>query len=357
MNARPFALTSSESPIRGSEGFRAALLAWYDRAGRDLAWRVRGRITGIEPYRVWLSEVMLQQTTVAAVTKHFLHFTKTWPTVQALAAADDASVMQAWAGLGYYSRARNLIATARIVARDGWPQDEAGLRALPGVGAYTAAAIAAIAFDQPANVVDGNVERVMARLFAIAAPLPGAKVMLRQAAALLVSADRPGDYAQALMDLGATVCTPRTPACSDCPVSAYCNGLAKGVAGSLPAKAPKQDRPQRFGIVFVLSDGDGVLVEQRPPKGLLGGMLGLPTTPWRDHPWTEEEARAQAPGNCPWREVGEVRHVFTHFALTLRVWVGDGAAAGARQARTDLGAGMPTVFKKAAAVAMAADGG
>jgi A/G-specific adenine glycosylase len=289
---------------------------------RPLPWRVgpAARAAGRrpDPYRVWLSEVMLQQTTVAAVKGHFERFIKRWPRVGDLAAAEDSDVMAAWAGLGYYARARNLLACARVVAGPlggRFPDSEADLATLPGIGRYTAAAIAAIAFDRPAVVVDGNVERVMARLFAVEEPLPGAKTVLRDIAARLTPDERPGDYAQAVMDLGATVCTPRRPACALCPWSGPCLARARGIAALLPAKAAKPDKPLRRGIAYLGRRPDGaVLLERRPARGLLGGMLGLPGTDW-DH-----DPAPRPPFSAGWRDAGaEVRHTFTHFQLRLRV--------------------------------------
>jgi A/G-specific adenine glycosylase len=309
---------------------RAALLAWYDLQARDLAWRT-GPAAGkagarSDPYRVWLSEVMLQQTTVPHATPYFLEFTRRWPTVTDLAAADDGALMAAWAGLGYYARARNLLACARAVAADHggvFPDTEAALRALPGVGAYTAAAVAAIAFDRPANVVDGNVERVMARLFAVETAVPDAKPELKRLAGELVTKakdhGRPGDWAQALMDLGATVCRPKAPLCERCPVSAWCEGLKTGAPETYPRKLKKVQRPHRHGVAYVLTRGEATALVRRPPKGLLGGMLGLPTSDWRATPWTDAEAAAAAPAAAAWRDFGTVEHVFTHFSLTLRV--------------------------------------
>ena len=328
---------------------RSRLLAWYDAHARALAWRAPPGAAGrTEPYRVWLSEVMLQQTTTVHATPYFLSFTARWPTVSDLAAAEDAEVMAAWAGLGYYARARNLLACARAVARDHggvFPQTEAQLLALPGVGAYTAAAVAAIAFDQSANVVDGNVERVMARLFAVETPLPAARPELRRLAARFVSDHRPGDWAQALMDLGATVCRPRSPLCGQCPISGDCAGLAAGAPERFPVRAKKAEKPRRHGVAYVILDDLGrVALERRPDKGLLGGMLGLPTSDWS----TVAEARTPPfPGD--WRDAGAVEHVFTHFALTLHVRVARTADTGA-YAWTDPGparAALPTVFAKA----------
>lgn len=308
------------------------LLAWYDRHHRRLPWRVgpTDRAAGVvpDPYRVWLSEIMLQQTTVTAVKPYFEAFLARWPTVRDLAAADEAEVMKAWAGLGYYSRARNLKACADHVAGrlDGrFPETEAGLRELPGIGAYTAAAIAAIAFDSPATVVDGNVERVVARLFEVEEPLPAAKPTLKRLAATLTPQTRPGDFAQAMMDLGATICTPRKPACALCPWSDGCLGRASGSPERLPAKSPKAERPTRRGVAFVAIRSDGaVLLRRRPPRGLLGGMTEVPTTDWT--------ATSKAPAGDPplpgtWRTLPvPVEHTFTHFHLVLTVAVSDRAA-------------------------------
>jgi A/G-specific adenine glycosylase len=337
------------------ELLRARLLAWYDTAARDLAWRVgpgdHASGARADPYRVWLSEVMLQQTTVPHATPYFLKFTARWPTVSDLAAEADAEVMAAWAGLGYYARARNLLACARAVAADHggvFPDTEEGLRSLPGLGPYTAAAVAAIAFDRPTNVVDGNVERVMARLFAVETPLPDAKPQLKALAADLVRDDRPGDWAQALMDLGATVCRPRSPLCDRCPVSGFCAGLATGAPETYPRKTAKAERPHRHGVAYVLTRGDQVALVRRPPKGLLGGMLALPTSEWRTAPFGAAEARAAAPADLDWRAVGEVEHVFTHFSLTLTLLRAEGEAQDVIWSpRRDLDA-LPSVFLKAA---------
>lgn len=266
---------------------------------------------------------MLQQTTVAAVIPYFEKFVSRFPTVQALAAAPLEDVLSAWAGLGYYARARNLHACAQAVAAaGGFPRDLAGLRALPGIGEYTAAAVGAIAFDLPAVPVDGNVERVVTRLLALTEPLPGAKPAIRQAAAALGSDPaamaRPGDYAQALFDLGATLCTPTSPACALCPWMAGCEGRRQGIAASLPRKAPKRARPLRQGVHFWLEDAHGqVLLRRRPHHGLLGGMTELPGTPWRETRWPQEEALAHAPMPAVWQPAGQVRHGFTHFELVI----------------------------------------
>jgi A/G-specific adenine glycosylase len=334
---------------------RAALLAHYDAAARDLPWRVRpqARAAGLraDPYRVWLSEVMLQQTTVPHATPYFLKFTARWPTVTDLAAEQDDEVMAAWAGLGYYARARNLLACARAVAADHggvFPDTEAGLRALPGLGPYTAAAVGAIAFDLPTNVVDGNVERVMARLFALETPLPEGKPELKRLAGSLVRDERSGDWAQALMDLGATICRPKAPLCDRCPVAQACAARAGGEPDAYPRKTPKAERPHRFGVAYVLTRGSKIALVRRPPKGLLGGMLALPTSDWRSARWSEAEALAAAPAEAAWRGVGEVEHVFTHFSLTLQLLRAEGEAQDVIWSpRRDLDA-LPSVFLKAA---------
>jgi len=268
---------------------------------------------------------MLQQTTVAAVIPYYDRFVSRFPTVQALAAAPLDSVLSAWAGLGYYARARNLHACAQVVAASGgFPADLAGLQALPGIGAYTAAAIGAIAFGIPAVPVDGNVERVAARIFAIDQPMPAAKPAIRQAAARLgadpAARARPSDFAQALFDLGASICTPAAPGCAVCPWIAACAARRQGIQASLPRKSPKKDRPVRYGVHFWLTDDrQTVLLRTRPTKGLLGGMTELPGTPWRETPWTTAEALTAAPMQLDWRAAGQVRHGFTHFELIIDV--------------------------------------
>ncbi len=298
------------------------LLDWYDRHARTLPWRVApaARRAGVrpDPYRVWLSEIMLQQTTVPAVKPYFEAFTTRWPDVAALAAAEDGDVMAAWAGLGYYARARNLLKCARVVATEHggrFPETFEGLRTLPGVGPYTAGAIAAIAHDLPAVVVDGNVERVMARLFDEHTPLPQAKPRLTELAAALTPAHRPGDYAQGVMDLGATICTPRNPACGLCPWRRACAAWEAGTAAELPKKSPKKRKPTRLGIAYLARRVDGAwLLERRPDKGLLGGMLGWPGSDWGDAPEDAPPIRAE------WKTLpGEARHTFTHFHLRLTV--------------------------------------
>ena len=334
------------------------LLAWYDEHRRDLPWRAPPGERA-EPYRVWLSEIMLQQTVAATVAPYFDRFVERWPDVEALAAATLDEVLQAWQGLGYYARARNLHAAARIVAAQHGgqlPESEDGLRALPGVGAYTAAAIAAIAFDRKATVVDGNVERVMARLFRIEAPLPTAKKAIGNAAAGLTPAARPGDYAQAVMDLGATVCLPRRPRCGVCPWSEACLGRVAGMAERLPVKAPKRQRPVRRGIAYWTEDGAGrVLLRRRPESGLLGGMMEVPSGPWM-----EEGPPPEAPPlDGAWEPLGAVaRHGFTHFILELDIRTGRSTAAAPEDcvwAPIDAldGYALPTAMKKIVRLALA----
>ena len=350
------AVPPKPAPIRPAP-IRRALLAWYDAHARSLPWRIApadGR-AGVraDPYRVWLSEVMLQQTTTPHAAPYFLAFTRRWPTVGDLAAEADGEVMSAWAGLGYYARARNLLACARaVVGEHGgvFPDTEAGLLALPGVGAYTAAAVAAIAFDRPANVVDGNVERVVSRLFAMEIPLPAGKPELKRLAATLVAEDRPGDWAQALMDLGATLCLPKTPLCERCPVATFCAAHARGDPGSFPRKTKKAERPHRNGVAYLVSRGGAVALVRRPPKGLLGGMLALPTSDWQAQRFSDAEAIAAAPVVADWRLTGEIEHVFTHFSLTLRVFRAETAGEVPGAIWTSAGeasGGLPSVFLKA----------
>jgi A/G-specific adenine glycosylase len=326
---------------------RRALLDWYDAHARSLPWRAGpGAGARTDPYRVWLSEVMLQQTTVPHATPYFEAFTQRWPTVRDLAAAEDGDVMAAWAGLGYYARARNLLACARAVADQHgsvFPDTEAGLLALPGVGTYTAAAVASIAFDRAANVVDGNVERVMARLFAVETALPVAKPELKRLAGSLVTDDRPGDWAQALMDLGATVCRPGRPLCERCPLTGFCAGFRSGTPERYPLKTRKAERPRRQGVAWVLLDAQGrVALVRRPEKGLLGGMLGLPTSAW-----AVEAGEAESPVAADWREAGAVEHVFTHFALTLTVRTATGEGDFAWTPLDEAAKALPSVFRKA----------
>ncbi|WP_374944408.1 A/G-specific adenine glycosylase [Sphingomonas sp.] len=331
----------------------ARLLDWYDAHRRDLPWRAKPG-EAVEPYRVWLSEVMLQQTTVAAVRPRFATWVARWPTFAALAAADDADVMAAWAGLGYYARARNLVAAAKTVVADhdgAFPRTEAALRKLPGFGAYTAAAVAAIAFGERAVVVDANVERVVARLFAISVPLPGARPAIRAAADSITPDARAGDFAQGMMDLGSGVCTPRAPKCLLCPLRAQCAGFATGAPEAFPVKAARKAKPQRYGTIFWLEQDGAVLLVRRPPEGLLGGMRALPTGAWSDAPPGLEGAPAPA----DWRLLDVcVRHGFTHFDLDLALAVAHTQGHQPADAsewwpvESLASAGLPTVFAKAA---------
>jgi A/G-specific adenine glycosylase len=320
----------------GGNADPAILLAWYDRHRRVLPWRAKPGETP-DPYRVWLSEVMLQQTTVKTVAPYYARFLGRWPTVTALAASALGDVLKAWAGLGYYARARNLHACARaVVERHGgrFPADEAALAALPGIGAYTAAAIAAIAFGRPTTPVDGNIERVVARLFAVEAPLPAAKPEIRRLAESLTSSERPGDFVQALMDLGATVCTPVRPACALCPWNDACAAYRLGSAETFPRKAPKAEGRLRRGAAFWVERADGaVLVRTRPLRGLLAGMTEVPTSEWT-HAFDAAAALRGAPrlsngkAKLAWRRLpGKVTHVFTHFPLELVVYAAAVAAS------------------------------
>ncbi len=300
------------------------LLDWYDANARPMPWRIppADSVNGVrpEPYHIWLSEVMLQQTTVAAVIRYFLAFQLRWPDVHSLANADDADVMGEWAGLGYYARARNLLKCARLVSTDfggKFPEAEEDLLCLPGIGPYTAAAIAAIAFDRQATVLDANVERVDSRLYAISEPLPDSKKTLRDLAGQLTPPKRSGDYAQAMMDLGATICSQK-PSCEICPIATNCMARKQGIAADLPKKRPKAAKPTRYGIAYMAQRADGaILLETRPKKGLLGGMLALPTTEW-----TEADAIEAPPLNANWTTLPTpVKHTFTHFHLLLTVRV------------------------------------
>ena len=338
------------------------LLAWYDRHRRIMPWRALPG-EAADPYRVWLSEIMLQQTTVAAVIPYYHRFLARFPTVFSLAEAPAEAVMAAWAGLGYYARARNLHACAKAVVAFGgnFPATMEGLLALPGIGPYTARAVAAIAFGVPVVPVDGNVERVMARLYAIATPMPAGKPELAASAARFgagpAAQARPADFAQALFDLGATLCT-QTPACGICPLTENCAGRRAGIAAGLPAKAPKKTRPVRHGALFWLTDLTGqVLLRRRPARGLLGGMTELPGTEWRAAPWAKADAEACGPMRVEWRLAGQVRHVFTHFELFLDVFAGQVPAIAAEGFLRDAAAlqeeALPSVMRKAVLVAMA----
>lgn len=325
--------------------FAERLLGWYDRSARVLPWRIAPNSGGEpDPYRIWLAEVMLQQTTVAAVASYFARFTERWPTVADLAAADDADVMAAWAGLGYYARARNLLACARAVVRDHggrFPDSEAGLRTLPGIGDYTAASVAAIAFGRAAVVVDANIERVIARHRLIETPLPMAKREIRAALAPLVPDDRPGDFAQALMDLGATICTPRSPACAICPLMADCRARGLADIERLPVKPPKKAKPHRHGLAYWIEADGRIWLVRRPDKGMLGGMRALPGGEWTD-------TRPAESG------IVSVDHGFTHFDLTLTLVRReaplerlDAAAEGLWWPIAELdAAGLPTLYRK-----------
>ncbi len=351
---RIIAQTMAEAGLKKEADPAAALLAWYDQAGRDLPWRVKGGRA--DPYRVWLSEVMLQQTTVAAVRDYFTRFVVLWPNVRALAGSPLDDVLKAWAGLGYYARARNLHACAKAVVErhDGrFPADHAALLALPGVGPYTAAAIAAIAFDLPFAAVDGNVERVLSRYYKIEEPLPASKPRIGQMAAALVPPVRAGDFAQALMDLGATICTPKSPTCPICPWTEECLGRRAGNAAELPRKLSKKPVPTRKAYVYWVERSDGwVLLRRRPEKGLLGGMMEVPSGAWAAKLSRDD---AMAPIKATWKKLpGLVTHTFTHFHLELTILKaqenssaisGDGDFRWVR--REDLsGEALPSVMRK-----------
>jgi A/G-specific adenine glycosylase len=341
-------LLAHSRPIDGQ-----AVLAWYDNHARDLPWRVppRDRKAGIrpDPYRVWLSEVMLQQTTVAAVKAYFQRFTTLWPRVEDLAVAPLDSVLREWAGLGYYARARNLHACAQAVVRDHggiFPDTAAGLQSLPGIGAYTSAAIAAICFDERVAVLDGNLDRVLARYYALDMPVREAKDALRSALQLAVP-ERAGDFAQAMMDLGATICAPRAAMCLVCPLHDGCEARQQGEPTRYPVKPVKAERPVRKGHAFVMRDAGGdVYLQSRPGKGLLAGMTEVPTSDWGDEP---DEPVFPAKGD--WRRHGQVVHVFTHFRLELEVWSAvvkpEGLDAGWWAVPGALkGEALPTLFRK-----------
>jgi A/G-specific adenine glycosylase len=346
-----------------TDSWPLTLIAWYRDNARDLPWRnPPGAALPADPdwpYRVWLSEVMLQQTTVVAAAPYFRAFTTRWPTVAALAAADDAEVMQAWAGLGYYARARNLLACARaVVDRHGgrFPDTEATLRALPGIGDYTAAAVAAFGFGRDAVVIDGNIERVVTRLFAISTPLPAARPAIRAALAPLLPPGQAGDFAQAMMDLARRLCTPRNPSCLICPLAGDCAANRAGNPEDFPVKAAKKARPTRTGTAWWIEVDGHVLTVLRQPKGLLGGMRALPSCDWRG------AGTPPLPG--AWQTLGRVSHGFTHFELELAV----AALRLAQRPPLDLpgaawlplgqleSAGLPTLFAKAARLGLAAAG-
>jgi A/G-specific adenine glycosylase len=345
MNSKPNATAPDRTVMRKTRRSRAVespaaavavrLLPWYDRHRRVLPWRAMPGETP-DPYCVWLSEIMLQQTTVAAAGPYFQRFLARFPTVSSLAQAPVEDVMHAWSGLGYYARARNLHKAAQAVVADfggRLPDSEEALLHLPGIGAYTAAAIAAIAFDRRAAAVDGNAERVIARLFAIDEPMPAAKRAIRARALEIVPSARPGDFAQALMDLGSGICTPTAPKCMLCPLADVCLARLRGIAEQLPVRAPKAERPTRRGVAFWLTDGKGrVLLRRRPPSGLLGGMMEVPSSAWREGRMSRGLPLQEAPLALDWRRLeGRVRHVFSHFALELVVMT---ATAAEKEART-----------------------
>ncbi|MEX2449672.1 MAG: A/G-specific adenine glycosylase [Rhodospirillales bacterium] len=355
----------TESPtINGTAvtpaALRRRLLGWYDRRRRKLPWRAEPGETP-DPYRIWLSEIMLQQTTVATVRSYFQAFLERWPTVERLAEAPLDDVLHAWQGLGYYARARNLHRCAQtVVSEHGgvFPDTEDALRALPGIGDYTAAAVAALAFGRKAAPVDGNIMRVIARLFAIPNAMPEGKARVQDRLAPLVPARRAGDFAQALMDLGAMVCTPRTPACGACPVRSACRALADGDPRLFPVKKAKRAKPTRRGVAYWITLADGtVLLRRRAESGLLGGMMEVPTSEWRERDWPLAEAKSRAPVKAAWTRVpGSVRHTFTHFHLELTVLTAEierrNSVDGVWCPAGRLGDyALPTVMKKIAALA------
>lgn len=333
--------------------FSHCLLDWYAGNARELPWRVgpveRERGARPDPYRVWLAEIMLQQTTVPHASRYYQIFLEKWPSVHALASASDEDVMAAWAGLGYYARARNLLKCAREVDRQGgWPTTANTLQKLPGIGPYTAGAVAALAFNEPAAAVDGNVDRVFARLLALKGEWKTEKRYLKSVVERLVPEDRPAEFAEALMDLGATICTPKSPNCPSCPVQAFCLGLSEGSPEQYPIKPKRPPKPLRRGHVYVsLGAERTVVTERRPGSGLLGGMMGLPTSAWSD-----DLVPPDYPSPADWSSIGEVRHVFTHFELRLQVWRAVSSREQMNTSRDDAVEGLPTVFAKALRLAM-----
>ena len=334
---------------------RGQLLSWYDHTGRTLPWRVRpeDREKGVvaDPYAVWLSEIMCQQTTIAHATPYWETFLAEFPSIIDLANADRDQVLAMWAGLGYYARARNLHKCAGVIRDEhggSFPATETELLKLPGVGPYTAATIAAICFDQSTNIVDGNVERVISRIFRVQNPLPKAKNELRDLAATLASPKRPGDYGQALMDLGATICTPTSPKCEACPWQKFCAAYDVGDQVDYPKKLKKKKLPIRYGAVFILLCDDDILLERRPDQGLLGGMMGLPGTKWSSEPSTTPLTQAPLPRN--WEKLDrQVKHVFTHFELRLDIYRAETVdkTSGEWANTLDLSNfAIPTAFKK-----------
>lgn len=342
-----------------SHDFQKNLLKWYDKHRRDLPWRAHSGCKA-DPYHVWLSEIMLQQTTVPHAIPYFLKFLKLWPTLKKFAAAENEAVMREWAGLGYYARARNLHKCAQVLVRDHksiFPDTEQELQALPGIGPYTSAAITAIAFDRPAVVIDGNVDRIITRVFGIETPMRESKPLIRQKAEVIYQdIKRPGDFAQGLMDLGATVCVPQTPRCGVCPVTDFCKAYKKGLQNALPAKPVKKLKPQRVGKAYWLETSDGeILLERRPDKRMLGGMVGLPSSGW------DGKAESILPKRSEkgLEYVGDIYHSFTHFDLKLEIWRGALNKMDVRNnsivfKKADLiSAGLPSVFKKIAKVMLA----
>ena len=323
-------MKTSKEKQRQTERLRRDLLAWYDADGRTLPWRIRpeDRARGVvaDPYKIWLSEIMCQQTTVVSAAPYWRKFLENWPTVTDLAAAPLDDVLTAWAGLGYYARARNLHKCANIIVKEHigeFPKSEAGLLKLPGIGPYTAAAIASICFHEAATVVDGNVERVISRYRQVEEPLPKSRKHVRKLASELTDPDRPGDYAQALMDLGSNICKPKNPKCAECPIHFGCAAHLAGRAAEYPRKRPKKARPNRYGAVFFLEYNGKILLKRRPEKGLLGGMMELPGTEWRHDQPTMDVWLGQAPEQRNWERIGApVTHVFTHFTLHLDVFKG-----------------------------------
>lgn len=336
-------------------GLPTALLDWYSRAARELAWRIGPSERAIgkrpDPYKVWLAEIMLQQTTIPHGTRYFIEFSKRWPSVFDLAAAKDEDVMAAWAGLGYYARARNLLKCARIVAERGaFPETSEELVKLPGIGPYTAGAMGALAFGEQIAAVDGNVERVFSRLLALEDNWDQAKKKIRKIVSGLVPEDRPAEFAEGLMDLGATICTPKSPDCPACPVQKYCKAKTAGEQERYPIKAKKKPKPHRTGHVYLLTYAGKLLLERRPDSGLLGGMLGLPGSDWAESKVSKKSAKKTgAPIDTAWSDRGEVVHVFTHFSLTLQVWQAEAQSPPPKGHWVEIKSvnGLPSVFAKA----------